>query len=140
MGRWNLESEYQRLVKLGVANGNITVHREGPEQRQSPRIRMQGERVSLRLEPEFDVVDMSASGMAFLSEVPFAEDQVLQIVLKDMLTFQGRVVGCQVVETDPCLMELRYRVQCRFQDPASGKHLLVLMREMERLDAGVPAT
>jgi hypothetical protein len=37
------------------------------------------------------------------------------------------------VETDRQLLETRYRVQCQFDDDASGKQLLVLMREIERL-------
>lgn len=136
MGRWNLEREYQQLVEKGLAKGAISIRSGAPDQRQSPRIRLQEGRISVRLEPEFDVVDISAGGMAFLSEVPFDEGEMLHIILKDTVAFQGSVVGCRVIETDPNLMELRYRVQCRFYSVTSGKQLLVLMHEMDLINVG----
>jgi PilZ domain len=138
MVQWNLDQEYQLLLKEGLAKGEIVIRTDGPDLRGTPRFRMQGGRVTVRVEPVFKVVDISASGIAFLSELPFSPGDVLQVILRDTVAFQTRVVGCIVTETDPDLLELRYRVRCRFQDVTNGKHLLVLMKEMERIQ-DVPA-
>lgn len=140
MERWNLEKEYQRLLQRSIARGEVSIRTDGHDQRQSPRIRMAGERVAVRLETEFEVLNISAGGFAFLSEAPFHEGETLHVVLKDAMAFQGQVVACQVVETDALLMELRYRVQCRFLNDTSGKQLLVLMQEMQHLGGDPSAT
>jgi PilZ domain len=137
MGQWNLEREYELLIEEGLANGEITVRKDGPDLRAEPRFRLRGSRVAVRVEPQLKVVDLSAAGIAFLSEQPFNPGDVLHVIIKDTLAIQARVVGCQLVETDPALLELHYRVHCRFNDVSNGKQLLLLMKEIARIGRGV---
>lgn len=130
----NLEDEYQMLVQEGFARGELDVFTAGPEQRTEPRFRLRDTGIAVRVEPQFQLVDVSAAGIAFQSELPFRSGDLLHVVLRSALAFQARVVGCMLVETDPLMLEARYRVQCRFNDPADGKQLLVLMKEIERLN------
>jgi len=126
-------------LREGLAKGEVSIRTDLPDLRKAPRFRTPGSNISVRVEPQFSLLDISASGFAFLSELPFAQDDVLHVILRSALAFQARVVGCQIVETDRTLLETRYRVQCRFDDDISGKHLLVLMREIERLMGPVHA-
>lgn len=133
MEQWDLDRQYELLLQEGLAKGEVTIRADLPDLRRAPRFRVSGGRIAVRVEPQFTLVDISASGFAFLSEIPFALEVVLHVILRSALAFQARVVGCQLVETDRQLLETRYRVQCQFDDDASGKQLLVLMREIERL-------
>ena len=133
MSKRDLEQEYQIIVAEGLAKGEIRVRTSDVEHREAPRFAMRQGRISVRVEPVFKLVDISATGIAFFSDLPFRSGQVLQLILKDTVAFQARVVGCELVETDIDYMEMSYRVQCSFRDPTNGKHLLVLMKEMERM-------
>jgi hypothetical protein len=133
MGKRNLEQEYQLILSEGLAKGEIRIRTGAPEQREAPRFEIQQGRIAVRVEPIFQLVDISATGIAFLSDLPFQTGQVLQLILKDTVAFQARVVCCPLVETDIDYMEMRYRVQCRFGDSANGKQLLVLIKEIERI-------
>lgn len=136
MGEWNLDREYQLLVEGGLASGELTVRVDGPELRRAPRFRFQHGRIAVRVEPEFNLVDLSATGLAFLSDLSFAPETALQVIVKGTVAVQARVVTSTLVETDADLLEMRYRVQCRFDDTASGKHLVLLMKEIDRMRNG----
>jgi len=133
MSKRSLEQEYQLILSECLAKGEVRVRTGAPEQREAPRFEIQKGQIAVRVEPTFKLVDISATGIAFLSELPFKPGQVLQLILKDTVAFQARVVACQLVETDIDYLEMRYRVQCRFGDSANGKQLLVLMKDMERI-------
>jgi hypothetical protein len=130
----SLDEEYRMLVQEGLARGELSIRTDGPDHRSEPRFRIGNAGIAVRVEPQFKLVDISAVGIAFLSELPFHSDELLHVVLRRTLTFQARVVRSLLVETDPNLLEARYRVQCRFNNPGDGKQLLVLMKEMERLN------
>ena len=93
----------------------------------------------VRLEPDFNLVDISATGLAFLSERPFPVGERLAIIVRGVVTFQVRVLNCPMVEVDANLMELRYRVQCAFSNEMDGKQLVLLLKEYERSGNGAKA-
>lgn len=130
MSRWDLEQAYENLLQSGLATGDVTIRQDRPEMRAAPRFRMPHDHVAVRVEPRFQLLDLSASGVAFLSEVPFQVNSVLQIIVYGTVAFQARVVSCPLLETDARLMEVRYRVQCRFDSEATGKHLLLMLKEL----------
>ena len=127
-----LDQEYDLLVKEGIAKGEIQVRVDEPDLRGAPRFQMHQRHLSVRVEPQLSVVDLSALGIALLSEYPFDCGETLHLVLQNTLVVQAQVMGCELVETDPMILEARYRVQCRFLDATHGKQLLVLMKELER--------
>ncbi|HKI99884.1 MAG TPA: PilZ domain-containing protein [bacterium] len=137
MGQWNLDREYQRLLEEGLAAGDVMIRADGPDHRATPRLRLCGGHVAVRVEPEVRVVDLSASGIAFLSDRTFHPGDMLQVILRGTLAFQVKVLGCAMEETNADLLEVCYRVRCRFHDVTNGKHLLVLLKEMERGNAAV---
>lgn len=135
MGEWNLEREYESLLQSGLETGEVSIRTDPPDHRAAPRFRLPASDIAVRVEPYFRLVDVSAVGIAFMSERPFAVDSVLQLIVRGTVAFQARVVECPLVETDPELLEVRYRVQCRFDSTATGKHLLLLLKEMEQFKA-----
>ena len=133
MSKRDLEQEYQLLLSEGLAKGEIRLRASALEHREAPRFAMRQSRIAVRVEPDYRLVDLSATGIAFYSDRPFRVGQVLQLILKDTVAFQARVVGCELVETDIDYLEMSYRVQCTFGDSSNGKQLLVLIKEMERM-------
>ncbi len=130
MAEWNVERAYRQLVDNGLSAGRIEL-RAGTDQREEPRFQMHKREVAVRVEPRLKLVDLSASGVALLSEQAFQPGEVLQLILKDALAFKVQVEGCDLVETDTDLLEMRYRVRCRFNDEGGGKQFLVLMEEFD---------
>lgn len=138
MGEWNLDRAYHLLLEEGYATGQIRRRTDGPDHRSAPRFRLHDGQIAVRVEPQFQLVDISAAGFAFYSEFPFQPDTLVQVILKDTVAYRARVVASPLVETDAGLMELRYRVQCRFDDISNGKQFLVFLKEMEHFAAEGP--
>ena len=63
-----------------------------------------------------NIRDISASGIAFLSDLPVPQDSLLEICFLDpaaeMMKVEGRVVYCRQVTKDP----VAFRVGVRFED------------------------
>ncbi len=133
MGEPNFDQEYELLVKEGLARGDIQIRQDERELREAPRFQLDDCKIGVPVQPSFPVVDLSASGIAFYADLPFTPGDYLNVILKDTLGFPARVIACSLVETDPALLETRYRVQCCFDDAFHGKQLLVMMNEMQKL-------
>ena len=133
MGKRDIDQEYELLVKEGLARGEIRIRQDKQELREAPRFKLDDCKIAVPVQPSFPIVDLSASGIAFYAETPFTPGAYLNVILKDTMGFPARVIACSLVETDPALLETRYRVQCRFDDAFHGKMLLVVVNEMQKL-------
>jgi hypothetical protein len=138
MGHGKLEGDYKRVLEEALARGAIQLRTGGVELRKEPRILPGNGHIRVRVEPDFSMINVSASGLAFHSDLPFTPGGTLTIVLEDAFNVAGRVIGCSLEETDPSFLETHYRVQCRFEDLEQGKQLLVRLEEMERLGKRTP--
>ncbi len=133
MGVQNLDQEYELLVKEGLARGDIQIKQDERELREAPRFKLEHRSIAVPVQPSFPIVDLSACGIAFYSDLPFTPGDYLNVILTPTFGFPARVIACSLVETDPALLETRYRVQCCFDDAFHGKRLLVMMNEMQKL-------
>ena len=128
-----LEQEYERLIHDGMNGGSIQIRQDGPEMRDAPRFKLVECHIAVKVEPKFTIEDVSASGIAFISDLAFMPGCAMTLVLENTMGVQARVVGCEMIETEPAFLETRYRVQCRFESSNHGKQMLVMMKEMEKL-------
>ena len=128
-----LDRNYQRLIEEGLSTGSLEIRDNGNEMRNDPRFQVEKGALSVRVEPTFDIIDLSASGMAFQSEFAFKPGTVITLFLEDKMGIQAQVIGCFMVETDSDMMETRYRVQCKFENEEHGRQAMLLMSEVNKL-------
>lgn len=133
MDTQKIEQEYNRLIRVGMQKGTIGIRGDAPEFRDSPRFEPMGAIIAVKVEPRFTILNISASGIAFLSNLPFLPGSILTLVLEDVIGVQARVISCEMIETDEIYLETRYRAQCSFDTPNHGKQMLLMMDEMEKL-------
>ena len=128
-----LEQSYQMLIEESIASGVVRIGKNGDEQRKAPRFQVKDGAISVRVEPTFEIIDLSATGMAFLSDISFKPGSTITLFLEETTGVQAFVIGCVMMETDPDLLETRYRVQCRFDNEEHGRMVLLMMSEVNKL-------
>lgn len=130
-----LERNYQMLIEESLASGTVAIRNNGDEMRAAPRFQVKGGSLSVRVEPSFEILDLSSTGMAFLSEISFKPGSMITLYLEGTTGVQAEVVGCVMVETDEDLLETHYRVQCRFENEEHGRLVLLMMSDVDKLSS-----
>lgn len=127
---WDVwQREYARLLHSRRVQGADA--RATEERRGQPRFALRSGYVTVQVQPCFRVSDLSISGIAFLSEMPFPPGSELALVLEKTFAIPATVMSCDLVESDPLLMEVRYHVGCRFHDEQEGMQFLVMATELD---------
>lgn len=130
-----LEQSYQLLIEESISSGVVKIGNNGDDKRKAPRFKVKDGAISIRVEPSFEILDLSATGMAFLSEISFTPGTTITLFLEETTEVQALVIGCVMKETDPDLLETRYRVQCRFDNEEQGRKVLLMMSDVNKLGA-----
>jgi hypothetical protein len=104
------------------------------ERRGAPRVPVVTGELAVNRQHPVTTVDISISGVCFLSELPFAVGSDLDLSLAGVFSVSARVVGCEMEESDATFLETRYRVRCRFADEEQGMEVLVLTKEQRAAD------
>lgn len=128
------QQDYEALLREARARGDLERFGNGCDQRGQPRFRLRSQQVFIKVEPRFDVMDVSVSGMAVLSDFPFRVGQTVTITLGKAFSVEATVMDCPLVLLNEDLLETKYQVRCRFADEAVGMQFLVMMKEMDDLE------
>ena len=128
-----LEQKYQILIEESISSGMLKIGKNGDEMRKEPRFQVRDGAISVRVEPTFEILDLSATGMAFLSDIAFTPGTIITLYLEETTGVQAFVIGCVMKETDPDFLETRYRVQCRFDNEEHGCRVLLMMSDVNKL-------
>ncbi len=134
MTDWPWKDEYRALVRSGRDRGELEIRRALEERRAQPRFKLKSECVWIKVEPKFAVVDVSVTGIALYSDFPFEVGKWITITLGKAFSVEAEVRGCEVVESDPTLLEHKYLVRCGFEDEETGMKFLVMIKEMDNLE------
>jgi PilZ domain len=134
MAGWQWKQDYEALVRESAERGELQGQHRDPERRERPRFRLKSQHVTIKVESSFDVVDVSVTGIALLSDFPFQVGQVVNITLGKAFAVEATVVDCPLVPSDEDLLEAKYQVRCRFEDEAAGMQFLVIMKQMDDLE------
>lgn len=132
------QQDYDELLQEAKTRGHLKRVATGDERRRQPRFQLRSQQVFIKVEPRFDVVDVSVSGMALLSDFPFQVGQSLNITLGKAFSVEASVVECPLELLDEDLLETKYHVHCRFADESVGMQFLVMMKQMDDLEVGTP--
>ncbi len=102
------------------------------EKRLEPRyIFMEDSKIYGHMGPKaFPILNISIGGISFYSDIPFEIGTKLLMSALGMIALEVDVLNCEMEETDPDLMEFRYRVRARFGPHVNGYQVYVLAREM----------
>ena len=132
-----LQHDYEALLADARRRGDVNDAPGASELRRHPRISLIARPILVHEPTRYQILDMSAGGMAFYSESPFEIDKVVSISLEGLLTIEARVLDCEMVETDAAFLEVKYRVHCRFEDERYGMRFLVLALQAEGSPIGI---
>lgn len=130
----NLEAEYEKLVREELGKPDSMSKLPDDERRFHPRFKLHAESVWIKVDTSFRVIDMSLQGLSMYSDRPFEAGHQLKVMVGKAFLVETEVIDCEMLETDPELMETQYRVSCRFLDESVGKQLLVMMKELDDMD------
>lgn len=130
------ERDYQALLENSIVKGEIDAQGRENEKRDAPRFRVATGAVWIRVEQSFDVIDISKTGISFFASHRFEPSQHFGITLGKAFLVEATVITCEMVEVDEGLLDVRYRVSCRFNDEYTGMRFLVMLKEMDNLEIG----
>lgn len=134
MAGWQWKDDYEDLLREGLARGEVELRSDSDEKRDQPRFRLKSQHVFIKVEPRFDVVDVSISGISVYSDFPFKIGQTVNITLGKAMSVEATVVECPLELANPDLLETKYRVRCQFEDETVGMQFLVMMKQMDDLE------
>ena len=123
-----LEREYEQILERSRENGEIHGAQGGSEKRRHPRLSVDSQDMWISTVPEFSVIDMSMSGMAFHSNHPLEAGEVIHIALGAMLSVDATVRSCKLEEAPSEYLDAQFRIQCEFLQDYSGMELLVSLK------------
>ncbi len=128
MQKREIEQEYNRIIEEGRASGEIADEAVSGR-RSHPRMKVSGADLWIGTIPEFSMLDMSLSGMAFLSNHPLAAGEEINVSLGKAISVNVIVVNCQLEESATDFLDAQFRIQCRFGEEYEGMELLVQTRK-----------
>jgi hypothetical protein len=121
---------YELLIEQCRARGEIDGADRPNDQRSHPRVRFDAAPMTISGGAYVDVVDMSISGVAFLTEYAYAPGERLVLAPDGVLSAPAEVVSCRSAHDVDEVSEPLFRVSCRFLDSNDGIGLLLLTKEL----------
>ena len=130
MANRKVTDRYARILAEAARRGAL-VESGAIERRGAPRVPVLDGVMSVNRQYPVTAVDISISGMCFLSEIPFAVGGEIELSVASTFFISATVVGCAMEESDAMFLETRYRVRCHFVDEDQGMEVLVLTKERD---------
>ena len=128
MGLADLEREYEQILEESHRRGEIIGARNANDKRRHPRMNVDAHDLFISTVPEFSVLDMSLSGMAFLSNHPLEVETIIHIAWGTMLSVDANILSCVLEEAPTEFLDAQFRVNCEFLENSSGMELLVTLK------------
>lgn len=128
------QEEYQNLLKSGATAGEFEPMADGMERRKNPRFKLKTGYVWIKVEPRFQVVDVSVTGISLFSDFQFQPGNVITVTLGKAFSVEATVIDCQLVVSDEMFFENKYLVRGEFEDEDIGMQFLVMIKEMDDLE------
>lgn len=126
----NWDQEYDNIL---LKHGERAGEEPSAERRQHPRFEISSRGMSANIDTDIELQNISATGVAFSSTVPYPPGSEFPVSVNDLFTIQATVIDCEIFEADPDFMDFRYRVRCVIRDQELGRRTIVLMRRQGNL-------
>jgi len=124
-----MKQAYEKLLSE-QKSGQIASIKGNKERRGSPRFKVDSTDLAISVTLAVSTINVSVDGLSFYSLHAFQIGQTFTIQLGQVFSLQAEVLACEVEEIDEELLEMRYRVHCRYSEMEGGMELLVLLKEM----------
>ncbi len=123
--------EYEELLEGTHDRVDRRDSSRGGDKRSRPRFSIKTGSVHVRLETPFEVVNVSASGIAFFSRRSFELGKIVSINCADRVKVDARIIHCRMVDADAVYLDAKYFVACRFLTGLTGKHIVLELMGIE---------
>ena len=116
-------TEYEEAISRARDKGMIA---DGDEDRRShPRLIAGGASLQVAFDATTEISDISASGVSFLSDEEYRDNQRIQIAVGEYFGVPALVMGCETLPQKKKSDPVRYQIRCRFQDEYLGRFAVV---------------
>lgn len=119
------EKRYQALLKEAEETGNIEFGDIDLGRRNHPRFKIEDTEMQVDVSLNVSVINISLSGVCFFSNLRFKPGQKFDFKVGSVFSIQAEVINCEMVETDPALLEVRFQVLCEFIEQELDLHSLL---------------
>ena len=126
-----IQEEYARIVEESRRRGDVMSEGPGSERRTHPRLAVKSADLWISSVPEFSMVDLSASGVALMSNYPLKPGEIVTMSLGTVLSLEAEVLHCQLGESPTDYSDAVFRIQCRFAQETEGMELVVKIKQRE---------
>jgi hypothetical protein len=116
MSNRNWKREYRQVLRQHAPAA--PVRRKAPDHRTQPRLQTRGVAAWIGVTPGLHLIAISARRMEFYADHAFRPGLHLRVQVDTAPPVHAEVLDCRLEETDPGLLELRYRVRCRLHPVA----------------------
>ncbi len=121
----DVKEEYGRILDQ-LKKGSVAFKQGShAERRKHPRLKANSKDLWISTVPEFELVDISASGVAVRSNHPILPGETINFSLGKSLTVDMVVVACQMDQSPDEYTDGEFRIQCRFLEDLRGMELFI---------------
>ena len=125
MNKSDVKKQYWEILKEKGMAGNTGEDAASKEQRGHPRLKVGSPDFWLNAEAQLSVIDLSASGVSFVSNHPLKDGEHINLSLANILNIDTEVVRCQLVESATEFLDAQFRIHCRFLEETEGMELVI---------------
>jgi hypothetical protein len=131
MSQAGLQERYDGILAEEIERAERSLLARDAERRGALRVPVVCAEMSVSIQVTVSAVNLSASGACFFADRPFSLGSRLDVSIASVFSVQATVVHCEMEDSGSELLEVHYRVHCRFDDEEEGRNLLVLAKERE---------
>ena len=125
MEETKLEAEYQKILDEHQEELQSVARSDAANKRIHPRFKVETSDLWINSVPQFDLLDMSISGMAIRSNYPLEPGETIEVALGMSFRATAVVLDCKMVGSPDEYTDAEFRINCRFAEDLLGKELLV---------------
>ena len=128
-----VEEEYRLFMEQIRESEEFDVEAGEVQNRKHPRLKTQSGTCFAYINSKFNLIDISASGLAFSSNRPHQIGERIKMDFEKSMEIEAEVVYCRQVEPEPDSIEDIFKVHCKFNEENQGMEVLMMLNEKESL-------
>lgn len=129
----NVEEEYRLFMEQIAESEGFDVEAGKVQNRKHPRLKTQSGTCFAYINSKFNLIDISASGLAFASNQPHQIGERIKMDFEKSMEIEAEVVYCRQAESEPDSIEDIFKVHCKFSEENQGMQILMMLNEKDSL-------
>ena len=128
--------EYAKVLEQSRMRGEVTEFCGSNERRKFPRIEIGSSDIWIESMTQYQVVNMSPSGVALNCNYPVRLGELLRFALGPLQGADAKVIACELVESPTEYLDAQYRVHCKFLNVKEGMKLVIKTKQLDERMTG----